>query len=235
MDETSHVIEMPLFPLHTVLFPGQVLPLHVFEPRYQQMVRRCLAEDLSFGVVLIRKGEEVADAAPEPYGVGTIAHIIESTHLPDGSLNIITVGTERFRIQRLFHDQPYLRAQVANYPLPEAATEDDLDRGGLGRLAAHVRGQISRYIELIAEAAGLEIKVDEMPEGGRQVAYLAAVAMQIDNAEKQKLLDSDSLRAILLAEMRLLNRENALLTWMKGSKNWPESVQFGVSGTLLPN
>jgi hypothetical protein len=74
-----------------------------------------------------------------------------------------------------------------------------------------------------------------MPTTSRQVAYLAAVAMQIDNAEKQKLLDSASMRDILLAEHTLLNRENALLTWMVGSKDWPEQVQFGVSGTLLPN
>ncbi len=230
MDETSNVVEMPLFPLHTVLFPGQVLPLHIFEPRYQQMVRRCLAEDLPFGVVLIRKGQEVADPAPEPYNVGTIARIIESTHLPDGTLNIVTVGTERFRIQRLIHDQPYLRGEVANYPLSEPR-----DDGYLIPLAARVRRQIRRYIELIADAAGLQIQVDEVPERARQVGYLAAVAMQIDNAEKQKLLDSDSLHEILLDEMRLLNRENALLTWMIGTKHWPERVQFGVSGTLLPN
>jgi Lon protease-like protein len=230
MDETSEAIELPLFPLNTVLFPGQVLPLHIFEHRYQQMIRRCLAEDLPFGVVLIRKGQEVADASAEPYTVGTVARIIESTHLPDGTMNIVTVGTERFRIRRLMHDQPYLRGEVANFPLPEAEQTDVL-----GPLSEHVRVQVLRYIELIAEAAGLQIEIGEMPTTPRQVAYLAAVAMQIDNAEKQKLLDSASMHDILLTEHTLLNRENALLTWMVGSKDWPEQVQFGVSGTLLPN
>jgi uncharacterized protein len=230
MDETSEAIELPLFPLNTVLFPGQVLPLHIFEQRYQQMIRRCLAEDLPFGVVLIRKGQEVADASAEPYTVGTVARIIESTHLPDGTMNIVTVGTERFRIRRLMHDQPYLRGEVANFPLPEAK-----QTGELGSLGERVRVQVLRYIELIAEAAGLQIEIGEMPTTPRQVAYLAAVAMQIDNAEKQKLLDSASMHDILVAEHTLLNRENALLTWMVGSKDWPEQVQFGVSGTLLPN
>jgi uncharacterized protein len=230
VDETSEAIELPLFPLNTVLFPGQVLPLHIFEQRYQQMIRRCLAEDLPFGVVLIRKGQEVADAGAEPYTVGTVARIIESTHLPDGTMNIVTIGTERFRIRRLMHDQPYLRGEVANFPLPE--TEQT---GELGALGERVRVKVLRYIELIAEAAGLQIEIGEMPTTPRQVAYLAAVAMQIDNAEKQKLLDSASMRDILLAEHTLLNRENALLTWMVGSKDWPEQVQFGVSGTLLPN
>ncbi len=230
MDETSEAVELPLFPLNTVLFPGQVLPLHIFEQRYQQMIRRCLAEDLPFGVVLIRKGHEVDDDRAEPYTVGTVARIIESTHLPDGTMNIVTVGTERFRIRRLMHDQPYLRGEVANFPLPEAERSEDLDQ-----LAERVRTQVLRYIALIADAAGLQIEMGEMPVTPRQVGYLAAVAMQIDNAEKQKLLDSASLRDILAAERVLLNRENALLTWMVGTKEWPEQVQFGVSNTLLPN
>src|SRR5512135_482766 len=166
MDETSGVVELPLFPLNTVLFPGQVLPLHIFELRYQQMIRRCLAEDLPFGVVLIRKGREVDDEAAEPHVVGTVARIIESTHLGDGTMNIVTVGTERFRIQRLMHDQPYLLGEVANFPLAEGDEAADL-----GSLASVVNHKVSRYIELIAEAAGLQIQLDELPETPRQVAY----------------------------------------------------------------
>jgi len=194
------------------------------------MIRHCLAEDLSFGVVLIRKGHEVADEDAEPHTVGTVARIVESTHLPDGSMNIVTVGTERFRIRRLMHDQPYLRGEVTNFPLPEV-----IDAERVEPLAARVRQQVGRYAKLIAEAAGLQIQIGEMPQVARQVGYLAAVAMQIDNAEKQKLLDSDSLDAILADEMVFLNRENALLTWMVGTKDWPGQVQVGASGTLLPN
>lgn len=230
MDDTSEVIELPLFPLNTVLFPGQVLPLHIFEPRYQQMIRRCLANEMPFGVVLIRKGHEVADETAEPYMVGTIAQIVESTFLPDGSMDIVTKGTERFRIRRLLHDQPYLRGEVANFPLPNREDTDD-DK----RLSEHVRNQIKRYIALIEEAAGLEIKVGAMPDAPRQIGYLAAVAMQIDNADKQKLLDCDTLHGILRGASMLLNRENSLLAWMVSSKGWPDQAQFGASGTLLPN
>jgi uncharacterized protein len=230
MDETSGVVELPLFPLNTVLFPGQVLPLHIFEPRYQQMIRRCLAEDLPFGVVLIRKGREVDDEGAEPHLVGTIARIIESTHLSDGTMNIVTVGTERFRIHRLMHDQPYLRGEVANFPLVDGEEE-----AGLESLAGRVSQKVSRYIELIAEAAGLQIQLDEMPETPRQVGYLAAVAMQIDNAEKQQLLGIASLYDILQAEVLFLNRENALLAWMIETKDMPERLQAGASNTLLPN
>ncbi len=229
MDEMIDAVELPLFPLNTVLFPGQVLPLHIFEDRYRLMIRQCLAQDLPFGVVLIKRGQEVGNAA-EPYMVGTLARIIESTHLGNGTMNIVTVGVERFRIRRLLRDQPYLRGEVLSLPM---ADPDDPDQV----LAAALTGaeRVERYIQLIAEAAGLQIQIEEIPTGAQQIGYLAAVTMQIDNKEKQELLGSVSVAQMLRREMALLNRENALLTWMSGSKEWPESVQFGFSGTLLPN
>lgn len=229
MDEVTDVMELPLFPLNTVLFPGQVLPLHIFEDRYRLMIRRCLSQDLPFGVVLIRRGREVGETA-EPHPVGTMARIIESTHLPDGTMDILTVGTERFRILRLLHDQPYLRGEVEHFPMAEPD-----DETVLAGLAQRVRMQVTRYIELIAEAAGLQIQVGAMPDAPQQVGYLAAVALQVDNDEKQELLGCSSLHKILVNEMALLSRENALLTWMARTKEWPEREQFGPSGTLLPN
>lgn len=229
MKEATDIVELPLFPLNTVLFPGQVLPLHIFEERYRLMIRRCLAEDAPFGVVLIKHGAEVGEAA-EPHAVGTVARIVESTHLPNGTLNIITVGMERFRIRRLLRDQPYLRGEVETLPMAEPA-----DAQAVLALAHRVRERVARYIQLIAEAAGLQIQIDQMPDSPQQIGYLAAVTMQIDNGEKQTLLDMTSLPRILAAEVVLLNRENALLTWMNGSKEWPRRVQFGFGGTLLPN
>lgn len=229
MDEAVSTIELPIFPLNTVLFPGQVLPLHIFEDRYRLMIRRCLADDTPFGVALIKQGREVGETAI-PHQVGTIARIVESAYLPDGKMNIITVGVERFRILRLFYDQPYLRGEVEPLPLVEAE-----DPTAEARLARRVRDLAIRYIELIAEAAGLQIQIDQMPDAPAQIGYLAAVAMQIDNREKQQLLRAPSLAQILSLELTLLNRENALLTWIAQNKEWPEQVQLGPSGTLLPN
>jgi uncharacterized protein len=229
VENAVDTIEMSLFPLNTVLFPRQVLPLHIFEDRYRLMIRQCLAEDKPFGAVLIRRGQEVGETA-EPYTVGTIARIRESTHLPDGTMNIISVGTERFRIRRLIHDQPYLRGEVETFPMIESAEAE-----AVADQAQRVRQLVVRYIELIAEAAGLHIKVDTVPDTPQQIGYLAAVCMQIDNEEKQRLLDSVSPSDILCAEITLLNRENALLTWMTRTKDWPARVQFGPSGWLLPN
>jgi Lon protease-like protein len=229
MDEAISVIELPLFPLNTVLFPGQMLPLHIFEDRYRLMIRRCLAEDLPFGVVLIRSGREVGDEA-EPHEVGTVARIIKSSHQSDGTMDIVTVGQERFCIHQLIHDQPYLRGEVKTLPMKEPVDPD-----ALGTLADRVRDGVSYYIKLIAEAAGLQIQVDAMPDAPLQLGYLAGVAMQIDNLEKQELLTFSSLQDVLAREVRLLNRENALLRWMIKQRDWPGNSQFGPSGTLLPN
>ncbi len=229
MDEIIETMELPLFPLNTVLFPGQLLPLHIFEERYRLMIRHCLAQDLPFGVVLIKRGQEVG-AMAEPHTVGTMARIIESTHLQDGTMNIVTVGVERFRIRRLLGGQPYLRGEVQSLPL---AGLDEAE--ALAGTAGRVREQVAQYISLISEAAGLQIQVDEIPATPQQTGYLAAVTMQIDNREKQELLGAATVAQMLGREMSLLSRENALLTWMSGSKEWPESVQFGFSGTLMPN
>jgi len=229
MDEAISVIELPLFPLNTVLFPGQMLPLHIFEDRYRLMIRRCLAEDLPFGVVLIKRGPEVG-AEAEPHAVGTIARILKSSRQSDGAIDIITVGQERFCIEHLIHDQPYLRGEVKILLLREPA-----DLGAVATLADQVRDGVSRYIKLIAEAAGLQIQVDAMPDTPQQLGYLAGVAMQIDNREKQEILAKSSLRELLVREIQLLNRENALLRWMITQRDWPGRAQFGASGTLLPN
>lgn len=90
-------LSIPIFPLHTVLFPGGLLPLRIFEPRYMDMSRDCLRDNLPFGVCLIREGKEVgAPAAPWP--VGCLARITDWDMQQLGLLNLTTLGTERFRI-----------------------------------------------------------------------------------------------------------------------------------------
>lgn len=93
----SPLSEIPLFPLKTVLFPGGPLPLRIFEPRYVDMVKRCLREQQGFGVVLIREGEE--NAAAQFHEVGTIARIVDFHAMPDGLLGLMTRGEQRFRVQ----------------------------------------------------------------------------------------------------------------------------------------
>jgi Lon protease-like protein len=104
-------IEIPLFPLNTVLFPGGVLPLRIFEPRYVDMVKRCMRAGSAFGVALIRDGNEAGGRATT-HGIGTLAQIVDFDQLPDKLLGITTRGTQRFRITttRLQDDGLHLSA-----------------------------------------------------------------------------------------------------------------------------
>jgi Lon protease-like protein len=111
-------MQIPLFPLHTVLSPGIALPLHIFEERYRVMVRRCLDTSTPFGVVLIRHGSEVAPRAGREHelsisGIGTFAEIREASTYLDGRWDLLTVGTGRFVVRRVIADQePYLVGEV---------------------------------------------------------------------------------------------------------------------------
>src|SRR3990172_1239116 len=104
-------LELPLFPLNAVLFPGATLPLHIFEERYKQMIRHCLEEKTPFGVMLIRKGNEVGEPA-EPFAVGTTAHIARAEHLQEGRMNLICLGGQRFRLLKTLRSEPYLVGEV---------------------------------------------------------------------------------------------------------------------------
>ena len=117
-------MQIPLFPLHTVLSPGLALPLHVFEDRYRLMVRRCVDESVPFGVVLIHEGSEVAPRGGEPHelaiaSVGTFAEIREASRYADGRWELLTVGAGRFVIETVKTGvEPYLVADVE--PLDDA-------------------------------------------------------------------------------------------------------------------
>ena len=116
---------MPMFPLGCVLLPGVVLPLHVFEPRYQQMVRDCLDTEVhEFGVVLIDRGSEVGggDSRSE---VGVIAKMLQVAAMDGGRFALVTVGTRRIRIKQWLSDDPYPRAEVEEWPDgPDSASAD---------------------------------------------------------------------------------------------------------------
>src|SRR2546427_13232822 len=99
-------MELPLFPLNTVLFLGATLPLHIFEERYKEMIGVCLQQKAPFGVLLIRKSREVG-APAEPFDVGTTAHILKVEHLEEGRMNLICLGAHGFRVLRSLRDDPY--------------------------------------------------------------------------------------------------------------------------------
>ena len=90
-------MDMPLFPLHVVLFPGSAMPLHVFEPRYRALMDRVLSEDRRFGVLAIRRGREVGGYA-DTFRIGTVAVVEQVQRAPDSSMAIIVTGHDRFAL-----------------------------------------------------------------------------------------------------------------------------------------
>ena len=111
---------MPMFPLGHVLLPTVYLPLHVFEPRYRELVRVCLDGEHEFGVVLIARGSEVG-GGDQRLAVGTVARIVEAAELPDGRWALGTIGTRRIRVREWLTDDPYPMADVEEWPEPDLA------------------------------------------------------------------------------------------------------------------
>src|SRR5207253_157162 len=138
------MMDLPLFPLHTVLCPGVALPLHVFEDRYKAMVERCLAQHSPFGVVLIREGHEVGPGDLAVAGVGTLAEIREATRYRDGRFDLLTLGTQRFRLEGVDPAaEPYLVGQIT--PMGEVLGE----AGRAKALSDRVVQLFIRYLELL--------------------------------------------------------------------------------------
>ena len=113
-------MELPLFPLQTVLYPGLPIPLHVFEDRYREMFARILDGERRFGVVAIVRGRDV-DPGATYHPIGCVAEVAEVERHADGRLDVVARGRSRFRIDGVTQAAPYIVAEVST--LPEAAGE----------------------------------------------------------------------------------------------------------------
>ena len=221
-------MEMPLFPLNVVLFPGMALPLHIFEPRYREMINRCLDENLAFGVVLIKEGLEVGGDA-EPHRVGTAARIVNVDRQADGRMNIQVVGTRRFRIEALSHELPYLSGRVRHFPVTDGDTKLAVER------AHKVRPKITRYVELLTKATGVQLKLDRLPEDATSLAFLTAITLQVRPADKHRMLALQGVPQLLELGNYYLGRELQLLDHMINSQEALPEMTIGPTGQLFAN
>lgn len=193
--------EIPLFPLNTVLFPGMPLPLHIFEPRYREMIALCSSEDRPFGVVLIAEGFEVGDPA-KPFPVGTMARILGVDRLADGRLNIITVGTQRFRLVSYSADKKsYIVGDV------EPLGDEPSSGPELSALASEVSALIQRYVILLQSAAEQDLTPLQVPSNPEEISYLVGANLRIRNPERQQLLETLLTSERLRLEKTILERE----------------------------
>lgn len=199
--------EMPLFPLHTVLFPGMVLPLHIFEPRYKLMISECVKENKPFGVVLIKEGQEVGGPA-KTYAFGTSAYITQIEQLEGERMKIQTVGYQRFRLHEVREDRPYMVGLVEDAPVPG---EDDPQ---VPLTADRLAPLLETYLANLKKMSALSLSFDEIPREGRALAYLTAIMLPLRTDEKQDLLESADLVAMLNMQVRFVRRELLFLKLM---------------------
>ncbi|GBC94489.1 Lon protease 2 [bacterium HR16] len=195
------LVTLPLFPLHAVLFPGMPLPLHVFEERYRQMMRMVLEQDRQFGVVLIREGKEVGGPAV-PYQWGTLARITALQNLPDGSMNLWTVGEQRFRIVEIIQHEPFMVAKVML--LPDVC--DGCEQRTLP-VVHRATDRLEQYVRLLFSPEGGRHFVVELPHNPRVLANTIGAILQVPLIQKQKLLEMDDVVQRLEAGLMLLEEE----------------------------
>jgi Lon protease-like protein len=197
--------ELPLFPLHVVLFPGAILPLHIFEQRYRLMIQFCLDNERPFGVVLIKEGHEVG-APAEPFLVGTSVQIVEVDRLEDGRMNLITLGQYRFEVVDITQYEPYLVGRVS-VPDIEGIEADE----NLQSLAAKAFQLYQDYESLLAKLIpGWEAPQD-IPASPCPLSYQIGARLQVHLAETQQLLETLPIDELLTREIEILERENRQL------------------------
>ncbi len=222
---------LPLFPLNSVLFPGLVLPLNVFEERYRAMMRELLKtpeeEQRQFAVVAIRDGQEVAPSAPglpdptaqpdhgpaagfgdDPlkafHTMGCVADAATIRERDDGGFEVLATGTTRVRIHSVDASGAFLTAEVEEVP------EESGD--GAGALAEGVLRAFRSYQKRLAGARERSLSTGaELPDDPSVVSYLVAAAAVLDTGTKQRLLEAPDTAARLRDELKLLRSETAII------------------------
>jgi hypothetical protein len=210
MDELKRAGErevIAIFPLRTVLVPGLVMPLHIFEPRYRQLIADLASKpegERGFGITAIREGHEVGiDAVRSLTEVGTFAQIRSVDPYPDGRADIVTNGATRFRLIREVHTgSPYMCAEV------EWLDEPDGD-ADVHSMAITAERRFREYRAMLSGSAELDNPA-ELRDDPRICSYVIAAALVIDAPERQRLLEAPSTADRLRDELRLLSRELTL-------------------------
>ena len=200
---------IPLFPLGMVLVPGLLLPLNIFEERYRALVRALMGgpddTPARFGVVGIKQGRETgADSIEALYDVGTTATVQRVEETADGRFELVTVGTERFRILELRHDKPYLQAEV------DLLGEEPGD-GDPNEIASGVLSTYRTYLDVLGSTRGTAIELPDLPPDAPLLAWLVAATVLVDLPVRQSLLEQPTVADRLRAENVLLRNEIAML------------------------
>ena len=178
--------ELPLFPLGTVLFPGGVLPLRIFEPRYLDMIANCMRDSLPFGVVLLRRGGEVMSdvrgSEVEFHDVGTEARVFDFSQTEKGILAVVASGERRFVVDRVESASDGLMIGQVSLLVDECDSE----------ITEEDRELLKVLTELMKHPLVQELKLGVDLTKAQSVSYRLSDLLPVAPEEKQKLLEIDS-------------------------------------------
>ena len=228
LEKVRGVRELPLFPLPVVLFPGMPMPLHIFEPRYRQMLTDISAANNLFGLSYFDATAAENEIPPAGH-VGCVAEVTESQALPDGRSNILTVGVVRYRAESYVErGDPYL---VVRPDFFEDEDEDDTSLAKNSRDVAAMFMRVANSIRVINDERGnLPDITDTKPQ---QLSFLVAAALEIEIETKQELLELRStserlnrLRDVLARVVRGYEERARLHTIAKGNGHGGRKVEL---------
>lgn len=199
-------IELPLFPLNVVLFPGENLPLHIFEPRYRLMINECYQEEKPFGIVLMRPESE--HLKEEPYPIGTMAEIVALDRMEDGRMNLIARGLQRFRILRQHREKPYLSGWIEVFK--DIAGQEKT----LFTYTNQARELFDSYLQVLLEVVGKQDIDFNLPTEPEELSHFIAYFLDVQNERKQQFLELTSTKQRLMEEIDILRHELPLMRQM---------------------
>ena len=200
------LVELALFPLNLVLFPGMRLPLHIFEERYKAMIGACIEQEEPFGVLLIQEGQESGEPA-EPFRVGTTARITRVNHLEEGRMNILTEGERRFELVEVIQTRPHMVGLVRY--LSEESGEV------LEPLLVEIRAEYATLLKQQATVAGGWNSQGILPEDPSQlspegIASLSS-SIELPSEARQRLLETPGIQSQLELLLPLLKQSTELM------------------------
>jgi ATP-dependent Lon protease len=180
--------QLPIFPLPIVLFPNELLPLHIFEPRYKKMLEDIQEGNNIFGISYFRAEEAVTSNRPPIGSIGCATEVKEIQRLPDGRSNILTIGLARYIIERYVDcSKPYLIAEVSYFE------DDEEDEELLKPLADEVFQTFVKIAKMAHELSGEREKMPEIPPAEPQIlSFLIGASFNLSPEEKYKLLQTRS-------------------------------------------
>ena len=205
-DTSSNLVQLPLFPLNLVLFPGMRLPLHIFEERYKTMISDCIRRETPFGVLLIKQGPEAGGPA-EPFRIGTTARITQNTQLEGGRLNILTIGEKRFELVDVVSSTPFMIGNIRFLREEQGEVSE--------HLLIEIREEYETFLKQLATVAGGWNRTLNVPSDSstlaRDVIATMASSIELSTSLRQEILEDPQVTSRLERLLPLLKQGNELM------------------------